>query len=158
MASPCGYPVRQPVTEHPFDLHQRLSRPERVRGDKAVAVADGRAVVTVGVGPEQAESPALINALAPRDEVPDPGTFDLANANAARPPLLDAGFASVATADIAFDVAAQMPAGPVAAAVRHCGSEPVEAALRSFFAPRSRADGTVRMSLVFRCYLAKRGR
>jgi hypothetical protein len=70
----------------------------------------------------------------------------------------------VTTADIAFDVdfrneneaiAAQLPAGPVAAAVRHSGHAAVEAALRSFFAPRSRADGTVRMGLVFRCYLAR---
>ena len=67
-------------------------------------------------------------------------------------------------ADIAFDVdfesedavAAQLPAGPVAAAVRHSGRAAVEAALRSFFAPRSRTDGTVRMGVVFRCYLAER--
>jgi hypothetical protein len=73
----------------------------------------------------------------------------------------------VATADIAFDVdfqseddavAAQLPAGPVAAAVRHSGRATVEAALRSFFAPRSRPDGTVRMRVVFRCYLTKRAR
>ena len=55
-------------------------------------------------------------------------------------------------------VAAQLPAGPVAAAVRHSGRAAVEAALRSFFAPRSRADGTVRMGVVFRCYLAERAR
>jgi hypothetical protein len=36
----------------------------------------------------------------------------------------------------------------VAAAVRHSGRAPVEAALRSSFAPRARADGTVRMSVV----------
>ena len=55
-------------------------------------------------------------------------------------------------------VAAQLPAGPVAGAVRHSGRAAVEAALRSFFAPRSRADGTVRMGVVFRCYLAERAR
>ena len=55
-------------------------------------------------------------------------------------------------------VADHLPAGPVAAAVRHSGRAAVEAALRSFFAPRSRADGTVRMGLVFRCYLAERAR
>jgi hypothetical protein len=90
----------------------------------------------------------------------------LADADAARGALLDAGFASVAMADIAFDtdfeseddaVAAQLPAGPVAAAVRHSGRAAVEAALRSF-APRSRADGTVRMGVVFRCYLAEPAR
>jgi hypothetical protein len=39
--------------------------------------------------------------------------------------------------------------------VRHSGCMAVEAALRSFFAPRPRADGTVRMGVVFRCYLAE---
>jgi SAM-dependent methyltransferase len=125
----------------------------------------GRAVVTVGAGPEQAESAALINPLAPPGEVPDRSTLDLADAGEARTALLDAGFASVTTADIAFDVdfageddavAAQLPAGPVAAAVRHSGRAAVEAALRSFFASRSRPDGTVRMGLVFRCHLAER--
>jgi hypothetical protein len=32
------------------------------------------------------------------------------------------------------------------------------AGLRSFFAPRSRPDGTVRMGVVFRRYLAERAR
>jgi SAM-dependent methyltransferase len=130
---------------------------------RRVTAPSGRAVLTVGAGPEQAESAALINPLADHDEVPDHSTFDLADPDAARRALLDAGFASVTVNDIAFDVdfknendaiAAQLPAGPVAAAVRHSGRPAVEAALRSFFAPRSRPDGTVRMGLVFRCYLA----
>jgi SAM-dependent methyltransferase len=130
-----------------------------------VTALSGRAAVTVGAGPEQAESAALINPLAYHDEVPDSSMFDLADANAACGALLDAGFASVAMTDIAFDVdfasendavAAQLPAGPVAAAVRHSGRTAVETALRSFFAPRTRIDGTVRMGLVFRCYLAQR--
>jgi SAM-dependent methyltransferase len=130
-----------------------------------VTALSGRAAVTVGAGPEQAESAALINPLADHDEVPDSSMFDLADANAACGALLDAGFASVAMTDIAFDVdfasendavAAQLPAGPVAAAVRHSGRTAVETALRSFFAPRTRIDGTVRMGLVFRCYLAQR--
>jgi SAM-dependent methyltransferase len=134
---------------------------------RRVTATPGRAVVTVGAGPEQAESAALINPLAPHDQVPGRSTLDLADADAARRALLDVGFASVATADFAFDVdftsendavAAQLPAGPVAAAVRHSGRAAVEAALRSFFAPRSRPDGTVRMGLVFRCYLAQRAR
>ncbi|WP_406065796.1 class I SAM-dependent methyltransferase [Micromonospora sp. NBC_00860] len=132
-----------------------------------VTAPAGCAVVTVGVGPEQAESAALINPLAPHDEVPDRSTLDLADADAARSALLDAGFASVTSTDIAFDIefndqneaiAAQMPAGPVTAAVRHSGRAAVEAALGSFFAPRSRADGTIRLGLVFRCYLAQRAR
>ncbi len=132
-----------------------------------VTAPSGMAVVTVGAGPEQAESAALINPLADHDEVPDHSVLDLTDADAARGALLDAGFASVAVADIAFDVnftsendavAAQLPAGPVAAAIRHSGRATVEAALRSFFAPRTRTDGTVRMGLVFRCYLAQRTR
>lgn len=132
-----------------------------------LAAQGGADVIGVGAGPEQAESAALIDRLAPHDEVPDRSTLDLADADSARGALLDAGFASVAMADIAFDVdfeseddavAAQLPAGPVAAAVRHSGRAAVEAALRSFFAPRSRTDGTVRMGVVFRCYLAERAR
>jgi SAM-dependent methyltransferase len=132
-----------------------------------VTAPSGRAVVTIGTGPEQAESAALINPLARPDQVPDPSTLDLADANAARDALLDAGFGSVATADIAFDVdfdsendaiAAQLPAGPVAAAIRHSGRAAVEAALRSFFAPRQRPDGTVHLNVVFRCYFAERTR
>jgi hypothetical protein len=44
------------------------------------------------------------------------------------------------------------------AAVRHSGRATVVAALRSFFAPRSRTDGTVRMGVVFHCALAERAR
>src|SRR5919198_621854 len=49
-----------------------------------VTAPSGRAVVTVGAGPEQAESAALINPLAPNDEVPDRSALDLADADAAR--------------------------------------------------------------------------
>jgi SAM-dependent methyltransferase len=130
-----------------------------------VTAPSGRAVVTVGAGPEQAESAALINPMAPPEEVPGRGSLDLTDADAARTALLDAGFATVATSDIAFDVdytslddavAAQLPAGPVAAAIRHSGQAAVDAALRSFYSRRSRADGTVRMGLVFRCHLVRR--
>ncbi len=130
-----------------------------------VTAPSGRALVTVGAGPEQAETAALINPLARPDEVPDHHAFDLADAAAARAAFLDAGFESVATSDIAFGiefetvddaVAAQLPAGPVVAAVRNSGRSTVEAALRSFFAPRSRADGTVHMDVIFRCHLARR--
>ena len=172
-----GYVVgdleRLPFADGAFDVVTAFNSvlyaadPRRALAEIArVTAPSGRAVVTVGAGPEQAESAALINPLAPDEEVPDPGTLDLADADAARRALLDAGFASVVTADIAFDVefaseddaiAAQLPAGPVAAAVRHSGRAAVEAALRTFFAPRTRADGTVRLGLVFRCHLAQRG-
>lgn len=173
-----GYVVgdleRMPFGDGAFDVVTAFNSvlyaadPRRALAEIArVTALSGRAVVTVGAGPEQAESAALINPLAPHDEVPDPSTLDLADADAARRALLDAGFASVAMADIAFDVdydseddavAAQLPAGPVAAAVRHSGRTAVETALRSFFAPLSRADGTVRMRVAFRCYVAQLAR
>src|SRR5258705_18769 len=86
---------------------------------------------------------------------------------APRAALRDAGFDAVADTDVAFDVefgsvddavCAQLPAGPVAAGVRHSGRAAVVEALRSFFQPRSAVDGTVRMGVVFRCYVANRGR
>jgi SAM-dependent methyltransferase len=141
-----GYVVedleRMPFGDGAFDVVTAFNSvlyaadPRRALAEIArVTTPSGRAVVTVGAGPEQAESAALIDPLAPHDEVPDRSTLDLADA-----------------------VAAQLPAGPVAAAVRHSGRAVVEAVLRSFFAPRSRADGTVRMGVVFRCYLAERAR
>ncbi|MFB4312295.1 class I SAM-dependent methyltransferase [Actinomadura sp. GTD37] len=164
--------ARMPFEDAAFDVVTAFNSalyaadPRRALAEMArVTAPSGRAVVTVGAGPEQAESAALINPLAPRGHVPDLGALDLADADATRGALLEAGYASVATADITFDVvfededeavAAQLPAGPVTAAVRHSGRATVESALRSFFAPRTRADGTVRMGLLFRCYLAER--
>lgn len=171
-----GYVVddleRMPFGDSAFDVVTAFNSvlyaagPRRALAEIArVTAPSGRAVVTVGAGPEQAESAALIGPLAARQEVPDRRTLDLADPDAARASLLDAGFAAVATADIAFDVdfasendavAAQLPAGPVAAAIRHSGRAAVEAALRSFFSRRALDDGTVRMGLVFRCYFAQR--
>jgi SAM-dependent methyltransferase len=140
--------------------------PRRALSEVArVTAPSGRAVITMGAGPAQAESAALINPLAPQDQVPDSSALDLADAPAARAALLAVGFTSVTTTEVGFDVdfanvdaaiAAQLPAGPVAAAVRHSGRATVEEALRSFFAARARADGTVRMGVVFRCYFATR--
>jgi SAM-dependent methyltransferase len=127
----------------------------------------GRAVITVGAGPEQRECAALIAQLAPSAALPDPGTLDLTDAAATRAALLDAGFGTATATDVAFDVdfdcvddavRAQLPAGPVAAAVRHSGRGAVVEALRSFFASRTRGDGTVRMGVVFRCHVAERAR
>jgi SAM-dependent methyltransferase len=132
-----------------------------------VTAPSGRAVVTVGAGPEQLACAGLINPLAPPDEVPDPSTLDLADPAAASAAMLEAGFAAVEATEIGFEVtfvgvddavSAQLPAGPVAAAVRHSGRAAVEDALRAFFAPRVRPDGTAQMRVVFRCYLAERAR
>jgi SAM-dependent methyltransferase len=164
--------ARMPFPDGSFDIVTAFNSvlyaadPRRALAEIArVSAPRGRAVVTVGAGPQQARSAALINPLAPRGQVPDTGGLDLADADAARTALLDAGFDTVTSADVAFDVlyaneaeavAAQLPAGPVAAAVRHSGRAAVESALRSLFASLTRADGTVRMSLVFRCHRAER--
>jgi SAM-dependent methyltransferase len=163
-----------PFTEGHFDLATAFNSvlyaadPRRALAEIArVTRASGRAMITVGAGPEQAACAALIEPLAWRHDLPDRNTLDLADAAAARYAVRAAGFDEVADTDVAFDVdfdsvedavAAQLPAGPVAAAVRRSGHAAVVAALRSFFRPRQRADGTVRMHLVFRCYVAERGR
>jgi ubiquinone/menaquinone biosynthesis C-methylase UbiE len=130
-----------------------------------VTTPSGWAVVTVGAGPEQGECAGLIEPLAPRDALPDRSSLDLADAAAARAALLEAGFASVDVTEVGFElafagvedaIAAQLPAGPVAAAVRHSGRAAVEAALRRFFEPRVRPDGTARMRVAFRCFFAQR--
>ncbi|WP_158630272.1 class I SAM-dependent methyltransferase [Glycomyces terrestris] len=164
---------RLPFPDRAFDVVTAFNSvlyaddPRRALAEIArVTGPGGRAVVTVGAGPEQAASAAVINPLAARGDVPGPGGLDLADTAAVRAVLLDAGFASVAAEDVAFDVrfanadeavAAQLPAGPVAAAVRRSGRAAVESALRAFFAPRTGPDGTVRMGLVFRLHLAGRG-
>ncbi|MEU6247828.1 class I SAM-dependent methyltransferase [Glycomyces sp. NPDC047010] len=137
------------------DPHRALAEIARVSAD--------RAVLTVGAGPDQARSAALINPLAAHDEVPDADEFDLTDPDAAGDTLRRAGFATTTTFDIAFDVdytsieeaiGAQLPAGPVIAAVRHSGSAAVESALRTLFTSLTRPDGTVVMGMVFRCHLA----
>jgi SAM-dependent methyltransferase len=165
---------RLPFADGDFDLVTAFNSvlyaaaPRRALAEIArVTAACGRAVITVGAGPEQDACAALIAPLARLDELPDRSTLDLADAAAARASLRDAGFDSVAVTDVAFDVGfesvddavrAQLPAGPVAAAVRRSGHAVVKEALRSFFEPRARDDGTVRMGVVFRCYFAERGR
>ncbi len=130
-----------------------------------VTAESGRAVVTVGVGPDQLESASLIRSLARAEDLPSNDSFDLADRESARRALLAGGFETVTVADVSFDVdyqnddeavAAHLPAGPVAAAVRHSGRPAVETALRAFFAPRTRNDQTVRMGVEFRCYTAHR--
>jgi SAM-dependent methyltransferase len=142
--------------------------PRRALAELArVTAPSGEAVITVGAGPEQGVCAALIAPLARLDDLPDPSTLDLTDATAASAALREAGFASVAATDVAFElgfesvddaVHAQLPAGPVAAAVRRSGRAVVEEALRAFFQPRARVDGSVTMGVVFRCYFAERGR
>jgi len=162
--------ARMPFPDNGFDTVTAFNSvhyaadPRRALAELARVTAEGgRAVLTVGAGPDQARSAALINPLAAHGEVPGP--FDLTDPDSAREALLDAGFTKATTFDVAFDVdytsiadavAAQLPAGPVAAAVRHSGRAAVESAFHELFGPLTRADGTVRMRLVFRCHEARR--
>lgn len=88
-----GYVVedleRMPFGDGAFDVVTAFNSvlyaadPRRALAEIArVTAPSGRAVVTVGAGPEQAESAALIDPLAPHDEVPDRSTLDLADADA----------------------------------------------------------------------------
>jgi SAM-dependent methyltransferase len=165
---------RLPFADGDFDLVTAFNSvlyaaaPRRALAELArVTAPGGRAVVTVGAGPEQGACAALIAPLARLDELPDRSTLDLTDATAASDAMHAAGFDSVAATDVAFDVVfesvdeavrAQLPAGPVAAAVRRSGRAVVEEALREFFEPRERVDGTVRMGVVFRCFFVERGR
>jgi SAM-dependent methyltransferase len=165
---------RLPFADGDFDLVTAFNSvlyaaaPRRALAEIARVTAPScRAVITVGAGPEQGACAALIAPLARLDELPDRSTLDLADAAAACAAIRDAGFDSVAATDVAFDVdfesvddvvRAQLPAGPVAAAIRRSGRAVVEEALQSFFEPTARADGTVRVGLVFRCFFAERGR
>ena len=165
---------RLPFADGDFDLVTAFNSvlyaaaPRRALAEIArVTSASGRAVITVGAGPEQGACAALIEPLARLDELPDRSTLDLADAAATRAALREVGFNAVADTDMAFDVEfesvddavrAQLPAGPVVAAVRRSGRAAVVEQLRTFFQPRTRVDGTVRMGLVFRCYVAERGR
>ena len=132
-----------------------------------VTAPGGQAVITVGAGPEQGACAALIAPLALITELPDRSTLDLADATAASAALQDAGFASVAVSDVAFDDGflerrrrgARAAAGRAGRcrdpALRPRGRRGcVAAVLRA----KVRDDGTVRMGVVFRCCFAERAR
>jgi hypothetical protein len=58
-------------------------------------------------------------------------------------------------ADMDEGLRGQTSSGPAEAAIRHSGRDAVVAALRSFFAERTRPDGTIRMDVTFRYALAR---
>jgi SAM-dependent methyltransferase len=130
-----------------------------------VAAPGGRVAVTVGAGREEQACAAMVDPLAPPSEVPDwqeldvrrPGALAAAVAAAGLEVLDDFAVTFDAVyADVADAVAAQVPAGPVEAAVRHSGRNAVEDALRAFFGERVRGDGTVAMEVSYRSVLARR--
>ena len=101
----------------------------------------------------------MIDPLAPPAEVPDWTRLDVREPGALAAALAAAGLTvvdegavtfAVVYADADDAVAAQLPAGPGEAAVRHSGREAVEDAFRRFFAPRERPDGSVTMELSYR--------
>jgi SAM-dependent methyltransferase len=118
-----------------------------------VAAPGGHVLVTLGTGADSDESAALVDPLIPPGvEASSRLTADLTDPRELRAALAAAGLDVVECAVLAFPVAfadvdaavaAQLPAGPVAAALRHAGRDAVEHALRTFFMPRRRPDGTV---------------
>ncbi len=131
-----------------------------------VAAAGGRVAATVGAGAEEQECARLVDPLAPPAEVPDwEHQIDVREPGALAGLLADAGLTVVADTEVAFAcvftdvddaIAAQLPAGPVEAAIRHSGRAAVEGALRTFFSARVRADGTVAMTTTYRTVVARR--
>jgi SAM-dependent methyltransferase len=131
-----------------------------------VTRAGGRVVATVGASPDEQESAALIDPLAPPADVPDwERGPDLREPGVLAALLAGAGLDVVDDGEIAFAhehadvdraIAAQLPAGPVEAAVRHSGRAAVEAALRTFFIPRARPDGSVRQPVAYRTVVASK--
>jgi SAM-dependent methyltransferase len=131
-----------------------------------VTAPGGRVAATVGAGPEEQECARMVDPLAPPAEVPDwEHEVDVREPGALAALLAGAGLTVVADSEVAVDlvfagvddaVAAQLPAGPVEAAIRHSGRSAVTGALRGFFERRVRPDGTVGMRTVYRTVAALR--
>lgn len=124
----------------------------------------GRVAATVGASPDEQECAALVDPLAPPSEVPDwQAGVDLREAGVMARLMRQAGLSILDDGWIRFDhhhvdvaeaVAAQLPAGPVQAAIRHSGREAVTDALGTFFARRLRRDGSVVQPVAYRCVVA----
>lgn len=130
-----------------------------------VTRAAGRVLVTVGSGAEQSTCAHGIDSLAPDREVPEWDTFDMKDPERIRKSMEEVGFVVREQAKVSFTctfagvdeaVRAQLPAGPVEAAVRSSGREAVDRVLRGFFTPRAQPDGSVSMPVVFQYTLAER--
>ncbi len=110
----------------------------------------------------------MIDPLLPPDvEASSRTTLNLQDPDRTREVLARVGLLVLEQREIAFvttfadlddAVRTQLPAGPVEAAVRHSGRDAVVAALCSFFAPGTAADGTVLMPSAYRFVLAERAR
>jgi SAM-dependent methyltransferase len=133
-----------------------------------VTGARGRVVLTMGTGSASATCAAMIDPLLPPDvEASSRTTLNLQDPDRTREVLARVGLLVLEQREIAFvttfadlddAVRTQLPAGPVEAAVRHSGRDAVVAALCSFFAPGTAADGTVLMPSAYRFVLAERAR
>jgi SAM-dependent methyltransferase len=148
-----------------FNSIPYASDPRGALGELArVTAPDGTTVITMGSGTEQAICATTIDSLAPSDHVPGREAVGLRHPDRLRALIDAAGFAIVDLADVGFAckfadvdqaVRAQLPAGPVEAAVRSAGRDAVERALRAFFAPKAAPDGSVSMRVEFQCVFAK---
>ena len=150
------------VNSVPYAANPRRAIAELAR----VTAAGGRVVLTVGTGPESATCAAMIDPLIPPDvEASSRMTLHLGDRDETSEVLRAAGLAVVEQSEIEFvsffadvgeAVRAQLPAGPVEAAARHSGRHAVDDALRAFFGPRARADGSVPLNEAYLFVISER--
>jgi SAM-dependent methyltransferase len=125
---------------------------------RRVTAVGGTVVVTAGAGSEQVRCAAAIAALAERPPAADRSATDLADPHRAALAVERAGLATVDVSEVRLEarfadsreaIDAQLAAGPVEAAVRRAGRPAVAEALRAYFEPLVRDDGSVGVPLAF---------
>jgi SAM-dependent methyltransferase len=136
------------------------SRPRRALAELArVTARGGRVLVTTGTGAASAACAAGIEPLLPADaHASSRTTFGLDDEHATRLAFHSAGLEiehhrriayTVTFADRTQAIAAQLPAGPVQAAIAHSGEAAVIDALANFFAGCTGPDGHVHLDAAY---------
>lgn len=136
------------------------SRPQRALAELARVTAPGGTVlVTTGTGAASASCAAGIEPLLPPEaHASSRSSFDLDDEHKTRRAFLAAGLRiernerltyTVTFADCPAAIAAQLPAGPVQAAVAHSGLTAVTDALGRFFATCTTPDGHVHLPTTY---------
>lgn len=135
-------------------------RPQRALEELArVTAPGGRVIVTMGTGTASAACAAGIDPLLPPDAHASSRTsFSLHDRHHARATLAAAGLKlirhdqvsyNITFADAEQAVAAQLPAGPVQAAIAHAGRPAVTDALKRYFRPLTNPRGTITMPAAY---------
>ena len=132
-----------------------------------VLAPGGQAVVTMGTGAESRACAARIDPLLPAAALASSRTsLNLDDAGAADAALAEACLSmehheevrwTLTFGGIEVAIAAQLPAGPVQAAIDHAGLAAVVDALRAFFAPfAAGGDGVVHLPTAYQVVVANR--